>query len=68
MPTVRFSDDVVDRAVCGVCNKSVLTDQLRTFQNGSYFHDECLLAAVSKRLTDLDAHEEGGEEEKNEIV
>lgn len=57
MPTVRFSDDVVDRGVCGVCNKSVLTDQLRTFQNGCYFHDECLLAAVSKRLTDLDAHD-----------
>ena len=57
IPTVRFSDDVIDRGLCGVCDQPVLTDQLRTFQNGCYFHDECLLADVSKRLSDLNACE-----------
>jgi hypothetical protein len=57
IPTVRFSDDVIDRGLCGVCDQPVLTDQLRTFQNGCYFHDECLLADVTKRLSDLNAHE-----------
>jgi hypothetical protein len=57
IPTVRFSDDVIDRGLCGVCDQPVLTDQLRTIQNGCYFHDECLLADVSKRLSDLNAYE-----------
>ncbi|MFN9898637.1 MAG: hypothetical protein ACK55Z_07570, partial [bacterium] len=35
----------------------MLTDQLRTFQNGCYVHDECLLADVTKRLSVLNAHE-----------
>jgi hypothetical protein len=55
LPTVRFTDTTMTRGNCGVCDKIVFTDQLRTYSNGSYFHDSCLYAVLSDKLAKLDA-------------
>lgn len=55
LPTVRFTDTTMTRGNCGVCEKIVFTDQLRTYSNGSYFHDSCLYTVLSDKLAKLDA-------------
>ena len=56
--TVRFSEGTLERGDCGVCQKMVYTDQLRTYENSTYYHDDCLFTLLSQRLASLDADSE----------
>jgi len=58
LPTVRFSDTTMTRGCCGICEKTVFTDQLRTYSNGTYYHDACLYAVLSAKLARLDGASE----------
>ena len=56
--TVRFSEGTLERGDCGVCQKMVYTDQLRTYEDSMYYHDDCLFTLLSQRLAILDADSE----------
>ena len=48
---VRFSNDTTSRGQCGLCDDEVFNNQLRTYENGMYFHDECLNTSFSQLPT-----------------
>jgi endogenous inhibitor of DNA gyrase (YacG/DUF329 family) len=46
-PTTPGSEERVHRGDCPACGKGVYSDQPRSNENGSYYHEECLSAGKS---------------------